>query len=378
MKKIIVRIVSVLAVAAMLTALALPAAAETKKPEFMLAIGDSITTGFGLDGYVDADPYTCESYTNIVARALGLEAKSTYLNKAVNGATSSDLLALLPEIKNYLGYSDLIVVTVGGNDLLGAVPLVASAISGKTVTSLAACVDVLSAATPAQFAALANNQNFQTQMLSVLTRFSNDLASSAALIKQHAPNARVIFLKQYNPMKNVLGFVEFGNFADTLIGAINNSIEQVCTASGFEVLDVPSVIDVNAPALTNMLNYDIHPNAAGHLEIAKLLASHLGVSLDSSADTTATPDETTNAPEVTTKAPEETTKAPEETTKAPEETTKAPEETTNVPEADTGNGEGDATLDSEPEVKKGCFSSVSAGAVILVSLCSLAVIKKKN
>lgn len=366
MKKTIIRIISFLAVAAMLSAIALPAMAQEKKPEFMLALGDSITTGYGLEDYGGAeDPYQCDSYINLVANALGLKAKESFVNKAADGATGDDLLKLLPEIKNYLGYADLIVVTIGGNDLLGAVPLVASAISGKSINSLAASVDILSAATPAQFEALSNNKNFQSQMAAVLSRFSKALASSAELIKQYAPNARVIFLKQYNPMKNVLGFAEFGDFADSLIGVINSSIDQVCKSSGFEVLDAPSVIDINAVALTNMLNYDIHPNAAGHLEIAKLLASHLGVSLDEHVDTT--------------EAPEETTLAPTDITNVPENNTQAPEDATNAPEGtDTIDTTDNSVLDPEPAVKKGCFSSVSAIAVILTSLCALAIVKKKN
>jgi hypothetical protein len=224
---------------------------------------------------------------------------------------------------------------------------------------------MLSAATPADFAALSNNANFQRQMGSVLTKFANNLAGIAEIIKTDAPDARVIFLKQYNPMKNVLGFGDFGNFADTLIAQINTSIDQVCAASGFEVLDAPSVIDVNAVGLTNMLNYDIHPNAAGHLEIAKLLASHLGVSLDEPVDTT--------------EAPEETTLAPTDTTNVPENNTQAPDDATNAPEGtDTIDTTDNSVLDPEPAVKKGCISSVSAIAVILTSLCALAIVKKKN
>ena len=119
MKKITARFVSFAVALMILVSLALPAFASPGNPEFMLAIGDSITTGFGLEGYDELDPYTCNSYTNLIANALSLNGKDTYINKAVNGATSADVLAYLPDIANYLGYADLIVVTVGGNDLQG-------------------------------------------------------------------------------------------------------------------------------------------------------------------------------------------------------------------------------------------------------------------
>ena len=347
MKKTVSKIISVIAVLSMLMSLAVTAQAATK-PELMLALGDSITTGYGLENYFEGDDaYECDSYITLVANAMGLVPKESYLNKAVNGATSADLLALLPDLTKQLGYSDLIVVTIGGNDLLGAIPLVASAISGKNITSLGSAIDALTAATPADFAALSNNANFQRQMGSVLTKFANNLAGIAEIIKKDAPNARVIFLKQYNPMKNVIGFGDFGNFADTLIAQINASIDQVCAASGFEVLDAPSVIDINAVGLTNMLNYDIHPNAAGHVELAKLLASYLGISLDSSENT---------FEEATTEAPE----TEPETEPVTEPTTEVvPTETAPVVE------------------KKGCASAVSSAAII-IALCGVCFVFKKK
>ena len=347
MKKIVTKIISFVAVISMLASLAIPTQAATK-PEFLLALGDSITTGFGLENYFEGDDaYACDSYITLVANAMGLVPKESYSNKAVNGATSADLLQLLPDLSRQLDYADLIVVTIGGNDLLGAVPIVASAVSGKNITSLGSAIEVLSAATPANFAALSNNANFQRQMGSVLTKFANNLAGIAEIIKTDASDARVIFLKQYNPMKNVLGFGDFGNFADTLIAQINTSIDQVCAASGFEVLDAPSVIDVNAVGLTNMLNYDIHPNAAGHLEIAKLLASHLGISLDASEN---------SFEEATTAAPE----TDPETEPVTEPTTwVVPTETAPVAE------------------EKGCASAVSSAAII-IALCGVCFVFKKK
>lgn len=343
MKKITLRIASLLAVLALLSAFAVPATAA--KPEFMLALGDSITTGYGLDGYAETDPYECASYTNIVAEALGLEAKSTYVNKAVNGATSADLLKLLPDVENYLGYADLVVVTIGGNDLLGAVPLVATAIAGKSITSLEGSIEVLSAATPTQFAALSNNTGFQTKIGAVLTKYAVNLASIAAVIKQNAPTARVIFVKQYNPMKNVPGFGEFGNFADTLIASINSSIETVCATSGFEVLDAPSVIDVNAAALTNMPNYDIHPNADGHKEIAKLLTEYLNTVPFNPETEPVTEPETEPVTEPVTEA----------------ETTEA------------------LATETEGQLEApGCMSSVSSAAIVIAFTAAFAVFKKKE
>ena len=347
MKKITLRIASLLAVLALLSALAVPATAA--KPEFMLALGDSITTGYGLDGYAETDPYECASYTNIVAEALGLEAKSAYVNKAVNGATSADLLKLLPDVENYLGYSDLVVVTIGGNDLLQSVSIIASAVAGKSVSGLSASIDVLSAAGPEKFAALSSNTSFQSKMGAVLVTYATNLAATAKIIKEKAPTARIIFLKQYNPLKNVPGFETFGEFADTLFMSINSSIDTVCAAYGFEALDVPSVIDVNAAALTNMPNYDIHPNADGHKEIAKLLTEHL--------NTVPFNPETEPVTEPVTEP--ETEPETEPVTEA--ETTEAP--------ANETEGQLEAP---------GCMSSVSSAVIVMASIAVFAIFKKKE
>ena len=338
------RILTFIIAAAMVAALAIcPTHAAEPKYEFMLALGDSITTGYGLDGEA---PYDSESYANIVAKSLGLVAKESYVNRAVDGATSADLLKLLPDIENYLGYSDLIIVTVGGNDLLQSVSIVASAVAGKTVTGLSASIDVLTAATPDKFSALATNTSFQTKMGAVLSSYAANLAASAQLIKEHAPNARVIFLKQYNPLKNVPEFADFGEFADTLFASINASIDTVCAAYGFEAADVPSVIDVNAAALTNMLNYDIHPNADGHKEIAKLLIAKIA-----------------DAPEVTAPATEPVTEPETEPATEP-----ATEPVTEAPAT-----EADAQLEAS-----GCSASLSSAAVLIVSIAAFAVLKKKE
>lgn len=350
MKKITARIVSFVSVVAILATLVLPAVATPGNPEFMLAIGDSITTGFGLEGYDETDPYTCNSYTNLIANALSLNGKDTYINKAVNGATSADVLAYLPDIANYLGYADLIIVTVGGNDLLQSISIVASAIAGKTVTGLSVSIDVLAAATPDKFAALANNTSYQKKIGAVLEKYEKNISDMAKIIKDNAPDAHIMFLKQYNPMKNVLGFGDFGNYADTLIASVNASMEKVCAANGFDIVDVPSVIDVNAAGLTNMLNYDIHPNASGHVEIAKLVASHLGISLD--------PSENTAEPETE----PETTK--EETTIVVELTRPAAPET---------EPETEAQLEAP-----GCFSSISSAAIVIAAACACFVLKRKS
>lgn len=99
-------------------ALSVSASAE-KKYESMLVVGDSISTGYGLENYTPGgSPYECRSYCNILAESLELKGGESYINRAVNGYTSSDLLALIPSLKEQVAKSDLVVISIGGNDLL--------------------------------------------------------------------------------------------------------------------------------------------------------------------------------------------------------------------------------------------------------------------
>ncbi len=314
---------------ALLSVFAIPASAGMKKPEFLLALGDSITSGYGLDAYDESDPYACGSYANLLANALSLEGKESYINKGLNGATSEDVLAELPNIVNYLGYADMVVFTAGVNDLMNSIPIIASAISGKTVTGLSASIDVLTAAAPEKFASLASNESFQKRIGTVITKYEKNITDIAEIIKTNAPEARVIFLKQYNPLHNVPGFETFGKFADTLISSVNASMEKVCASYGFDIVDVPSVINADAMGLTNMLNYDVHPNAAGHVEIARLLAAHLGISLDPAENTfdEETEPETTEAETTEPLSPDETGEPSDTDVGGTPETTRTPEET---------------------------------------------------
>jgi len=74
-----------------------------------LARGAGDETGLGIAGRLDAE-----------LRRRGIRARRTY-NIAVNGARTPALLALLdrPNVQQLLGQSNLIIVSIGGNDLWG-------------------------------------------------------------------------------------------------------------------------------------------------------------------------------------------------------------------------------------------------------------------
>ena len=265
-----------------LSALQISAAAEEKTHSpygKMLAIGDSITTGYGLPDYEWSDPYLCGSYANRLASALGLEREKTYFNRAVNGDKTGDLLALLPSMKNLVAECDLIVVSIGGNNLLQNIGLLASAVIGFPAQSMEQVVTTLGAASAQDYLKAVSDPSVSTVLASAVASCGTDIGHICDTIKEYNPGARTIFLLQYNPSNKVPGMEGFDMVSAPLIKQINAQITSAVASAGegFETADAPSVIDQAAAARTNMLSMDIHPNLAGHGMIYKLLCSQLGI-----------------------------------------------------------------------------------------------------
>jgi lysophospholipase L1-like esterase len=108
----------------MLLAFAVPVEASNPvPPPIFLALGDSISTGFGLSGYTPGEPHE-GSFVTLAAETLNM----TPVSFAVDGLTSGGLLAMLEnpgdELKDALAGAAVISLQIGGNDLLRLLPLV--------------------------------------------------------------------------------------------------------------------------------------------------------------------------------------------------------------------------------------------------------------
>ena len=353
---------------------------EQAKPRSLLALGDSLTTGFGLDNYeYGGTPYLCNSYINQIARAMGLEGGTTYINRSVNGDRSEDLAKLLPRLADEVTSADMIIITIGGNDLLSTLPAIASQIAGSTVTDSAQAIQILAGASSDTYEALASSAEFQALIATIITNFATNLKTISDFIQEKAPNARVIFLQQFNPMNKVPGYGAAGDFAGTILASLNSTLAENCRTYGFEVIDVPSVIDENAATLTNILKQDIHPNEQGHTEIAKLLAKHLGLSLGLSDETeeVTQPVETSAPAEETTAPSEETTSAPESATEPVTDAPETPAQTTVEPPSET-LGDTEAPEGTEPVKTRGCAASVGVFTALLASACAALVFRRRE
>jgi lysophospholipase L1-like esterase len=149
--------------------LARPANAGAPRTELVpILLGDSLARGagdeqgFGIGGRLDQE-----------LRRRGVKARRT-VNVAVNGARTADLLEVLdrPNVQQLLRESNVIIVSIGGNDLWGG-------------------NDWRNAARPAT----------EESMTGVLVR----IRSAVAKIRAANPHGRIFFIGLYNPFSAETG-----------------------------------------------------------------------------------------------------------------------------------------------------------------------------
>lgn len=363
MKKIICAVLALI----MIVAVAVPGVGAADKPEKLLLLGDSITYGYGLEG----DRDTCMSYGNMLRDFMGV-SPANFKNAAVNGDTSSDLLALLPSLQKDVQAADMIVITIGGNDLLGLIWEAGAYVLGSAFNSNGQLLDIM-----ADAAKMAKLMEYLTteKVSAAIMKYTTNLAAIISFIRSNNATAQVLFLAQYDPMNGVDGLGALSVLADTSIKMLNTVMQAQAVSGGCSYVDVYTPFVGRAADWTNIMMADIHPNFLGHEQIFKIIKSYLGY-VEQETTTPAPVETTTPAPVVTTPTPvETTTPVPvETTTPAPVETTPAPAETTpaDAPAAVT-------TLPEEDDADvKGCGSVVSVSLMAVIALGGAVIFKKRK
>lgn len=253
-----------------------------------VALGDSITTGYGLEGE--------QSFAEIVADKNGYDLNIL----AEDGATSEELLGVVtaPANAETLKNAGLITITIGGNDLMGALYQfladkynetndpditakdVQDALAGKEGTSeLQSTLIGVSASAIGDFA----KSNAAT---AALTTFGQNLTEIIAAIKTVNPNVTIIVANQYNPYsyaaKEATGFTAI--LATTVANAFEAGVQALNTvitagAAYYQVADVyesfQTAEENPCNASFSPMNLDFHPNAYGHELIAAAIAAQL-------------------------------------------------------------------------------------------------------
>ena len=276
MKKLICLLITVL--------MSLSVAGAEETPVY-LALGDSISAGYGL---TDKEA----RYTEIVAQHAGY----MLINRAVNGNTAVGILEQLkdPAVAADVARADVITITCGGNDLLAALLDSIAAIYNASVPSETPLTtwDVLyilnDSSSPRQRAlllatliALEGNPDMgitpfpqSAELAQSLADYRQNLTTLLSLLRQINPDARVILATQYSPYRHFSGlYITLNTAMDAGAQLLNAVILECAAALNCETADVYTAFCGREAELMNAsmnpLILDFHPNAAGHEVIAQ-------------------------------------------------------------------------------------------------------------
>ena len=279
-KRILSTLLALCLALSLLPASALAAGGEQKS---YVALGDSITTGYGL----------AENETGF-ARQVADSNGYTLTNLAQNGVTSSMLFASLSgsEVSSAIASADLITVTIGGNDLMNALyAYLSDAYNTQNNTyitaedvkaSLAGTHSEIQQSTMLILAASKIKYFPQsTEATTALGAFTTNLTNIISAIKGNNSSAEIIVVNQYNPYSRLsTGNLLDLSALDSAVQALNTAISSGATA-GYTVADVYTAFEeatenpCNASVSLPSINLDFHPNAAGHSLIASTISALL-------------------------------------------------------------------------------------------------------
>ncbi|MCD7863836.1 MAG: InlB B-repeat-containing protein [Lachnospiraceae bacterium] len=263
-----------------------------------LALGDSITDGYGL-GTEDS------SFVDIFAEKIG--ATETTRISSSDGLTASQLFENLDDSNLYVEIyqeaiesADVITITIGGNDLMeGFYEVIAELYSAYTVSMIDAD-DVKAALKDPD-----ENSGMVDALLTYIDSLTDDalgdisgqfggfisnciseITQITGFIQEKNPDAVILVANQYNPYQ-WLGNEKVSNLFADVTKAYNSNLAYLSAYYGiFTVVDISSAFsdtEYESTSLTNAsvsvsydpsagisysYDFDFHPNAAGHGVIA--------------------------------------------------------------------------------------------------------------
>lgn len=259
-KKILINILCIFSVA---SAFIINVSAEGI--EHITILGDSISSGYGLS----------ENDKNYGVW-LGEYYKAEVNNFAAEGETTQQLMDILEsdrEIFDSLEKSDLICVSIGGNDILDIF-----------YDDLVGIAEGFSVSQGGEFSISPEAIekliiSFSSSLGSASAQAGENIGKISDKITEINPEAKIIFQTVYNPfetdeqsMKPV--YTPLYTFTSIYLSAINNAVRNN-DKTGFA--DIQIKFKGCCPKFTNISQMDIHPNRIGHLLIAEEIVQQLKI-----------------------------------------------------------------------------------------------------
>lgn len=266
--------------AACAAALALTAASSAASAESydgkLAVLGDSITSGYGLDGYVSGDNTSAaDSFSNKLAADF-----SEYVNLAVDGRTSEELLEALDSDENVSAAVEnaaAMVISIGGNDFL--TPMMTAA-----QTAIMSDPDIMQGimdGTVTVAEAMESNMDMINEsVVSAAKQVDvqltvNNIGSIVDKVTEISPDSEIYLLTVYNPFEGVDDMEKYSEAAESILPVLNSGISDIAEQDNVHLIDAYTAFKGHALEYTNIASVDIHPNKAGHEVIYDLICEAL-------------------------------------------------------------------------------------------------------
>ena len=281
--------------AACAAALALTAASSAASAESydgkLAVLGDSITSGYGLDGYVSGDNTSAaDSFSNKLAADF-----SEYVNLAVDGRTSEELLEALDSDENVSAAVEnaaAVVISIGGNDFL--TPMMTAA-----QTAIMSDPDIMQGimdGTVTVAEAMESNMDMINEsVVSAAKQVDvqltvDNIGSIVDKVTEISPDSEIYLLTVYNPFEGVDDMEKYSEAAESILPVLNSGISDIAEQDNVHLIDAYTAFKGHALEYTNIASVDIHPNKAGHEVIYDLICEALPEVTAEEAPETAEPE----------------------------------------------------------------------------------------
>ncbi len=263
-------------------AVSVSAEEEAKK---IVVLGDSISTGAQVRR-VDGEfvtTYLDKTYVDFVSEALGAEVT----NFAVDGYTTADLLASLEtaEVQQALEEADIILVSIGLHDMMD--DFMDTAWGFMDEFGFAQFADVFSAQLADYGLTETDLQNYCADLTYAVKSHRAAAAANMLEIGEKLSvysDAQVVYQNVYNCIDTIENIDELSakrrdaynmvcnivtnNLNDETSGSVNDSLNQIASSYGCDVIDVFTGFKGYAYRYVNLDELDMNPTAEGQAWIA--------------------------------------------------------------------------------------------------------------
>lgn len=252
--------------------------ANTKSYKSYVALGDSITYGYGLSNR------EIDSYPEKVRKKYNIE-KSGFKNLAISGMTCAEFYDYIQndEITQAIKDAEFVTISIGSNELLEIVTEAVIEATGITVGENEDLVEkvkekINSVSDIEKLVILRNfynnltSEDMKIKIEAAIKSYQNNWSKSIKYIKEVNQDIFIVAIEFYNPYYEVAVLsYDFGGFVDENIQKLNRILwDSSNSEKEYKIAKIYDAFNTTNPRLTNVstsmsdFNVDPHPNVLGH------------------------------------------------------------------------------------------------------------------